>query len=188
MLEVTYTSKEEKYSFVTSFIRKLERLCQRTYELIPPEDVSIHTVFQIFHRNVSAIAKDVTKMLELWEHTYDSWLKIEPDEPDVTDETLIHTKYLLDIREEVHFLDLITIDLAQYDYPWIIEFKFRHLKLQWQKDENPHHFEERSVEVDSVNPSDEYSSDVHEIVHGFYPDTHASRVRVALLAKLQCLM
>ena len=68
MLEVTYTSKEEKYIFVTSFIRKLERLCQSTYELIPPEDVGLHTAFQTFHNNVSAIAKDATKMLDLWEH------------------------------------------------------------------------------------------------------------------------
>ena len=123
-------------------------------------------------RHVGAIVKDTTKMWELWQHTYDSWLKIEPEELDVNEETLIHTKYLLNISEKVHFLNTMNkkaIELAQYDYVWIVNFKFRDWKMRWwtDKNQNAHHFEEDSVEVDSVNQD--------------------QRGRKDLLAKLQAL-
>ena len=135
MLEVTYVGKEEKYIFVGSFLRRLERECERTYELIPGEDVDMHAAFQTFLRNVSAIAKDATQMLELWEDTHDSWLEIEPEELDVTDETLIHIKYLLNISGKVHFLKAIVLDLSKYDFVWIVVFNFRDWSLWWMTDE-----------------------------------------------------
>ena len=49
MLEVTCASKEEKYIFVGSFVRRLERECERTYELIPAEDVDMRAAFQTVH-------------------------------------------------------------------------------------------------------------------------------------------
>jgi hypothetical protein len=108
----------------------LERECQRIYELIPDEDVVMRAAFETFHSNVSAIAKDATKMLELWEHTYDSCLEIEPKEPDEREKTLIHTNRLLNIGGYVHFLESIAIDLAQFDFVWVVEFKFGDWKLR----------------------------------------------------------
>ena len=148
MLEVTYTSKEEKYSLVTSFMRELERKCQSTYELIPPEDVVLRVAFRTFHNNVSATAKDTAKMLELWkhtydswlkiepgvQHTYDSWLKIEPTAPDEHEDLLMHTKHLLNIGVIVHFLESIVIDLAKLDFVWLVTFKLGDLQLWWERD------------------------------------------------------
>ena len=144
MLKVMYTSKEEKYCFVTSCIRKLERQCQITYELIPVEDVDLRIQFQRFHSNVSAIAKDTTKMLELWDQTYDSWLKIEPGvqltydswlkvEPEKREDLLMQTKHLLNIGVLVHFLESIAIDLKMVDFEWIISFKIGDVQLKWTK-------------------------------------------------------
>ena len=90
---------------MASFMRMLERECQSTYELIPTEDVDLRTAFHTFHNHVSAIVKDTTKMLGLWKHTYDSWLEIEPEERDITDKTLIHIKYLLNISEKSTFFE-----------------------------------------------------------------------------------
>jgi hypothetical protein len=144
MLKVAYTSKEEKHCFLRSFMRKLERQCQSTSELIPVEDVDMHAAFQTFHENVSAIAKGATKMLELWKPTYDSWLKIEPEiqdtydrwlqvEPEKREELLMHEKHLINIGVAVHFLESIAIDLAKVDFEWIISFKLGALQLKWTK-------------------------------------------------------
>jgi hypothetical protein len=144
MLKVAYTSKEEKHCFVRSFMRNLERQCQSTSELIPVEDVDMHVAFQTFHKNVSAIAKGATKMLEGWKPTYDSWLKIEPEihdtydrwlqvEPEKREELLMHEKHLINIGVAVHFLESIAIDLAQVDFEWIIMFKLGNLQLKWAK-------------------------------------------------------
>jgi hypothetical protein len=144
MLKVIYASKEEKYCFVTSFLRKLERQCQSTYELIPAEDVDMHAAFQTFHKNVSAIAKGATKMLELWKPTYDSWLKIEPEvlhtydrwlqvEPEKREDLLMHEKHLINIGVAVHFLKSIVLDLTKVDFVWIISFKLGDLQLKWSK-------------------------------------------------------
>ena len=144
MLEVTYTSKEDKYCFVTSFMRKLERDCESTYGLIPLEDVDLRVAFQTFHNNVRAIVKDTTKMLDLWEQTYDSWLKIEPGvqltydswlkvEPEKREDLLMQTKHLLNIGVLVHFLESIAIDLTKVDFEWIVRFKLGNLLLKWAK-------------------------------------------------------
>ena len=144
MLKVMYTSKEEKYCFVTSCIRKLERQCQITYELIPVEDIDLRIEFQRFRSNVSAIAKDATKMLELWDQTYDSWLKIEPGvqhtydswlkvETGKREDLLMHTKHLLNIGVAVHFLVSIAIDLKKVDFEWIVSFKIGDVQLKWAK-------------------------------------------------------
>ena len=146
MLEVTYTSEEDKYCFVTSFMRKLERDCERTYGLIPPEDVDLCVAFQKFHNNVRAIVKDTTKMLDLWEQTYDSWFQIEPEvehtydnwlkvEPDKREDLLMHTKHLLNIGVLVHFLDSVTIDLAKVEFEWIVRFKMDDFSLRWAKND-----------------------------------------------------
>ena len=143
-LKVMYTSKEEKYCFVTSCIRKLERQCQITYELIPVEDKDFRFEFQRFRSNVSAIAKDTTKMLELWKVTYDSWLKIGSEvqhtydswlkvETDKREDLLIHTAYLLNIGVGVHFLVSIAIDLKKVDFEWIVSFKIGDVQLNWAK-------------------------------------------------------
>ena len=113
-------------------MRKLERQCQSTSELIPVEDVDMHAAFQTFHENVSAIAKGATKMLELWKPTYDSWLKIEPEiqdtydrwlqvEPEKREELLMHEKHLINIGVAVHFLESIAIDLAKVDFESICD-------------------------------------------------------------------
>ena len=144
MLKVMYMSKEEKYCFVTSCIRKLERQCQITYELIPVEDIDLRIEFQRFRSNVSAIAKDATKMLELWKQTYDSWLKIGSEvkdiyeswlkvEPEKREDLLIHNAHLLNIGVSVHFLENIAIDLAKVDFEWIVRFKVGDLQLNWAK-------------------------------------------------------
>lgn len=142
MLKVTYASKEEKYCFVRSYMRKLERDCQRTYELIPVEDVDMRAAFQTFHKNVSAVAHG--KMLELWKPTYDSWLKIEPEvqdtydrwsqvEPEKREDLLVHEKHLINIGAAVHFLESLFIDLTKVDFVWIIRFKLGDLQLKWSK-------------------------------------------------------
>jgi len=144
MLKVAYTSREEKYCFVRSYMRKLERQCQRTSELIPVEDVDTRAAFQTFHENVSAIAKDATKVLEGWKPTYDSWLTIEPGvqatykrwlevEPEKREDLLMHEKYLINMRGAVHFLEKIVFDLTKVDFVWIIRFKLGDLGLKWSK-------------------------------------------------------
>jgi hypothetical protein len=144
MLKVPYASTEEKYCFVRSYMRKLERDCQRTYELIPVEDVDMRAAFQTFHKNVSAIAEDATKVLELWKPTDDSWLKIEPEvqdtydrwskvEPEKREDLLMHEKYLINIGAAVHFLESIVIDLTKVDFVWIIRFKLGDLQLKWSE-------------------------------------------------------
>jgi hypothetical protein len=144
MLKVIYASKEEKYCFVRSFMRELERQCQSTSELIPVEDKDMHAAFQTFHENVSAIAKGAKQMLESWKPTYDSWLKIEPEiqdtyerwlqvEPEKREELLMHEKHLINIGVAVQFLESIAIDLAKVDFEWIIMFKLGNLQLKWAK-------------------------------------------------------
>ncbi len=106
---------------------------------------------------------DTKKFLGLWKRTYDNWLEIEPEEPDVTDETLIHIKYLLKICNKVHFLNGMykkAIELDQYDYIWIVNFKFGDLKMQWQTDKNLLRSEELPVQVDGVNQSHTTNSTV----------------------------
>jgi hypothetical protein len=144
MMKVTYTSKEEKYCFVRSYMRKLERQCQSTYELILVEDIDFRVVFQSFHSHVSVMVKEHTKMLELWKPTYDNWLKIEPEvqdtydrwlkvEPEKREDLLMHEKHLLNIGVAVHFLESIVIDLTKVDFEWIIRFKLGDLLLKWTK-------------------------------------------------------
>jgi hypothetical protein len=144
MLEVPYASTEEKYCFVRSYMRKLERKCQSTYELIPVENVDMRAAFLTFHKNVSAIAEDATKVLELWKPIDDSWLKIEPKvqetydrwskvEPEKREELLMHEKYLINIGGAVHFLKSIVIDLTKVDFVWIVRFKLGDLGLKWSK-------------------------------------------------------
>ena len=166
MLEVTYASKEEKYSIVASFMRMLERECQRIYELIPEEDVDMRAAFETFHIIVSANAKDATKMLDLWEHTYDSWLEIEPEEPNEPHETLMHINRLLNIGGYVHFLKLIAIDLAKFDFVWIVHFKFGDWKLRWQRDEkqNPKEFEEKCVHMSTLDRSMEIFTSIRDLI------------------------
>ena len=106
---------------------------------------------------------DTKKFLGLWKRTYDNWFEIEPEEPDVTDETLIHIKYLLKISSRVHFLNGMykkAIELDQYDYIWIVNFKFGDLKMQWQTDKNLLRSEELPVQVDGVNQSHTTNSTV----------------------------
>jgi hypothetical protein len=140
MLKVMYTSKEDKYCFVRSYMRKLERQCQSTSEVIPVEDVDTRAAFQTFHENVSAIVHG--EMLELWKPTYDSWLKIEPGvqdtykrwleaDPEKREDLLMHEKLLINIGVAVHFLESIAIDLAKVDFEWIISFKLGNLQLKW---------------------------------------------------------
>jgi hypothetical protein len=45
------------------------------------------------------------------------------------------------------------IELAQYDYVWIVNFRFGDWKMQWQTDNNPLQLEELPVQVDGVNQS-----------------------------------
>jgi len=144
MLEVPYASTEEKYCFVRSYMRKLERDCQRTYELIPVENVDMRAAFQTFHNNVSAIAKDAARVLELWKTIHDSWLKIEPEvqdtydrwskvEPEKREDLLMHEKHLINVGVAVQFLESIVIDLTKVDFVWIVRFKLGDLRLKWSK-------------------------------------------------------
>ncbi len=114
------------------------------------EDGDLRSAFYTFQNNVSDMVKEPIKFRELWKRIYDSWLKIEPEEPDVTDETLIHIKYLLNISVRVHFLRTIIElgdDYADYDYVWIVNFKHRNLSMRWiDKNQNADQFEKDQVE------------------------------------------
>lgn len=115
-------------------MRQLERECQSTYEVIPVEDVELRTAFHTFHNNVSDLVKDTGKMRRLWDHTYNIWLKIEREKSDVTEETSIHIKYLLNVGNKVHFLNVMytePFDLAPYDFVWIVVFEFGKWMMRW---------------------------------------------------------
>jgi hypothetical protein len=139
MLEVAYTSEDEKYSFVASCVEKLERLCQTQYELVSEGDAFPYRLFNKFHENVREIEKDPRRLVVLCDQTCQNWQTcetltlIEPHVTEIEDlGTVPHNiGNLIDIGTAVRLLWCLAGDLREVrPFEWIVEFKFKDLHIR----------------------------------------------------------
>jgi len=131
MLEVAYTSTEDKYSFVKSFVQDLERKCQCQYALIPDGDAYMHDHFQKFHDNVREIEENPRRLVELCYQTCENWSQIEPMEIDDLTAVPPDLANLIDISAAVRLLWCLADDLKETNqFVWVIKFKFRNWDIQ----------------------------------------------------------
>jgi hypothetical protein len=161
MLEVAYTSVDEKYSFVTSCVKKMERMCQYQYELIAEGDAFPYSQFKRFRNSVREIEENPRRLVELCEQTCDNWSPIEPDVTEIEDWATVPYNIcnLIDIGIAVRFLWCLAGDLREkYPFVWIVSFKVKdlYIRKEYVSDENqtrhgkhrPHEFCERMTEKD----------------------------------------
>jgi hypothetical protein len=136
MLEVAYTSENEKYSFVTSFVKMLERMCQHQYEIPSEKNIHMSPQFKQFHDNVREIEKNPKNLVMLCDQTCENWSRIEPDVTKIKNWATVPPDIanLLDIGQSIPILWCLSHDLQKKDpFVWNIEFKFRnwHIRTEY---------------------------------------------------------
>jgi hypothetical protein len=134
MLEVAYTSENEKYSFVTSFVKMLERMCQRQYEIPSEKNIHMSSQFKEFHDNVREIEKNPRRLVELCDQTCEKWSRIQSDiEEEIEDWATVPPDIanLIEISQSVPILWCLSHDLQTKDlFVWNVNFEFRNLNIR----------------------------------------------------------